>query len=69
MPFSTPTKNGSERAVGKVLTRTKVSSAAMEAPEIPAKRHVRVARSKLFMSRLFGVGGACYRDAAPARLA
>ena len=26
-PFSTPTKNGSDRAVGKVLTRTRVSSA------------------------------------------
>ena len=44
MPFSTPTKNGSDRAVGKVLSRTSVSSAALAGPAIRASAKASAAK-------------------------
>jgi hypothetical protein len=48
-----PTKNGSDRAVGKVLTRTNVSSA--KAAAVVSSRATTVAKLRVFMERVLRV--------------
>ena len=50
MPFSTPTKNGSDRAVGKVLTRTRVSAAAAAGTGNQGEQRRRSAKRMIFMA-------------------
>ena len=57
MPFSTPTKNGSDRAVGKVLTRTSVSSAAAADPAASARAKASVGKRMDFMMQTLLGGG------------
>jgi hypothetical protein len=59
-PFSMPTKNGSERAVGKVLRRTSVSSAA--AGELAHRARAAAAKRVGFTGRaLWMAAEAVYR--------
>ncbi len=60
-PFSTPTKNGSDRAVGKVLTRTRVSSAAAAGPA-SRTRAAAVAKRMIFTGWALGWRRQAFRD-------